>query len=285
MTATAPLEGQEFTGTTSSRQDQIEDRESSGLPRLTVSLLRVGLLAVLLALWQWISDTFDLNFFISKPTAIWSELVDWSRSGYLLENLGVTMESAALGFLFGAAAGIIIGFALGLIPILGRLFDPFITAIYSLPKLALAPLFVLWFGIGLQMKVVLAAVIVFFLVFWNTYTGVREIDRELVDVLKVMGAKRQHVIRKVILPGSLTYIYVGLKLAIPYALVGAVVGELIASNHGLGFILMSAAGAFNTAGIMAALAVLMVIATLMNALLNWSETHVMRWKRAGKGAR
>jgi NitT/TauT family transport system permease protein len=278
MTATMEAEGRL---PAQSASDALEDRDSISDSRIAVALLRLVLLAAVLAAWQWLSTALDLKFFISQPTIIWDQLVDWVQTGYLWDNLGVTMQATFYGFLFGAGSGIFMGFLLGLIPLLGKILDPFITAIYSLPKLALAPLFVLWFGIGLQMKVVLTAVIVFFLVFWNTFTGVRETDDELVDVLRVMGARRRDLIRKVVLPGSLTYIYVGLKLAIPYALVGAVVGELIASNRGLGYILMSAAGAFNTAGIMAALVVLMVIATLMNMILNITEVYFMRWKRAG----
>jgi len=261
--------------------DALEDRDAVDHSRSLVVVMRLALLAVTLVSWQLISAALGIQFFISQPTTIWNQFADWITTGYLLDNLGVTLQATFWGFLLGAGSGIVMGFLLGLIPLLGRLLDPFITAIYSLPKLALAPLFVLWFGIGLQMKVVLTAVIVFFLVFWNTFTGVRETNDELVDVLRVMGARRSDMIRKVVLPGSLTYIYVGLKLSIPYALVGAVVGELIASNRGLGYMLMSAAGAFNTAGIMAALGVLMVIATLMNSILNATEVYVMRWKRAG----
>jgi NitT/TauT family transport system permease protein len=283
MTTTTPMEGAGIAaaGSAAASSDQLEDRDTHGPSRLTVIGLRVLLLATVLVVWQIISQQLEIEFFISLPTEIWTQLWEWIASGYLWDNLWVTLQATFWGFLLGAAAGIVAGFLLGLIDILGRLLDPFITAVYSLPKLALAPLFVLWFGIGLEMKVVLTATIVFFLVFWNTYTGVRETDDELVDVLRVMGAHRRDVIRKVVLPGSLTYIYVGLKLAIPYALVGAVVGELIASNRGLGYMLMSAAGAFNTAGIMAALVVLMLIATGMNAVLNLTEGHVMRWKRAG----
>ena len=266
---------------TQTASDVLEDRDGVRQSRFFVAGLRLLLLAVVLVVWQWVAAALDIKFFISQPSIIWNQLVDWITSGYLADNLGVTLEATAYGFLLGAGSGIFMGFLLGLIPLLGKLLDPFITAIYSLPKLALAPLFVLWFGIGLEMKVVLTAVIVFFLVFWNTFTGVRETNDELVDVLRVMGARRRDMIRKVVLPGSLTYIYVGLKLAIPYALVGAVVGELIASNRGLGYVLMSAAGAFNTAGIMAALVVLMVIATLMNTILNVTEVYFMRWKHAG----
>jgi sulfonate transport system permease protein len=283
MTTTAPVEGVDITATSATAaSDKLEDRDSRGPSRLAIIGLRVVVLIAALIAWQIIAQQLEIEFFISLPTEIWTQLWEWITSGYLWENLWVTLQATFWGFLLGAGSGILAGFLLGLVDILGRLLDPFITAVYSLPKLALAPLFVLWFGIGLEMKVVLTAVIVFFLVFWNTYTGVRETDDELVDVLRVMGANRRDVIRKVVLPGSLTYIYVGLKLAIPYALVGAVVGELIASNRGLGYMLMSAAGAFNTAGIMAALVVLMLIATAMNSVLNLTEGHVMRWKRAGR---
>jgi NitT/TauT family transport system permease protein len=276
------VEGKDVAPAVTAGSDELEDRDTSGRrSRWLVGLLRLAVLVVALVIWQVIAGALDIEFFISRPTDVWDQLVDWVTSGYLFDNLGVTLLATLYGFVLGAVAGIVIGFVLGLITILGRLLDPFVTAVYSLPKLALAPLFVLWFGIDLEMKVVLTAVIVFFLVFWNTYAGVRETDKDLVDVLRVMGARRSDMIRKVVLPGSLTYIYVGLKLAIPYALTGAVVGELIASNKGIGFMLMSAAGAFNTAGVMAALVVLMVIATLMNTLLNVTETYVMRWKRAG----
>lgn len=263
-------------------ESEIEDRDTHrSVGNVRIALLRLLLLAAVLVLWQITSAALDIRFFISSPVEIWEQLVEWVASGYLISNLGVTLVAMVYGFALGALTGIVAGFVLGLVPILGRLLDPFITAVYSLPKMALAPLFVLWFGIGLEMKVILTAVIVFFLVFWNTYAGVRETEKELVDVLRVMGAQRPDLIRKVILPASLTYIYVGLKLAIPYALVGAVVGEMIASNQGLGYILMSAAGAFNTAGLMAALGVLMIIATIMNTVLNLTENRVMRWKRVG----
>jgi len=249
---------------------------------LTVFLLRGGLIAALLVVWQLVSDATDSAFWISSPTAIWGQLTDWIANGDLFFHLGITLQEMAWGLLFGATSGIVAGFVLGLSPTLARIFDPLIMAMYALPKLALAPLFVLWFGIGIVMKTVLTAVIVFFLVFYNTYAGVRDRDAELVDVLRVMGAQRHHIIRKIVLPGAMSFVYVGLKLAIPYSLVGAIIGEIIASNRGLGFMLMSSAGAFNTKGVFAVLFVLTLISTFLNAVLNKTEEHVLRWKVAGR---
>jgi NitT/TauT family transport system permease protein len=249
---------------------------------LTVFLLRAGLIAGMLVLWQVVSDATDSAFWISSPTAIWGQLTDWVSNGDLFFHLGITLQEMGLGLLFGATSGIAAGFVLGLSPTLARIFDPLIMAMYALPKLALAPLFVLWFGIGIVMKTVLTAVIVFFLVFYNTYAGVRDRDAELIDVLKVMGAERHHIIRKIVLPGAMSFVYVGLKLAIPYSLVGAIIGEIIASNRGLGYMLMSSAGAFNTKGVFAVLFVLTLISTFLNAVLNKTEEHVLRWKVAGR---
>jgi NitT/TauT family transport system permease protein len=236
----------------------------------------------MLVLWQVVSDATDSAFWISSPTAIWGQLTDWVSNGDLFFHLGITLQEMGLGLLFGATSGIAAGFVLGLSPTLARIFDPLIMAMYALPKLALAPLFVLWFGIGIVMKTVLTAVIVFFLVFYNTYAGVRDRDAELIDVLKVMGAERHHIIRKIVLPGAMSFVYVGLKLAIPYSLVGAIIGEIIASNRGLGYMLMSSAGAFNTKGVFAVLFVLTLISTFLNAVLNKTEEHVLRWKVAGR---
>lgn len=249
---------------------------------LALGLLRLAFFVVFLVAWEIAATGLHAEFWVSRPSLIGGRLVEWIRTGYLPFHLGITLQEMFWGFIFGASAGIAAGFLLGLTPVLGKLLDPFITSIYSLPKIALAPLFVLWFGIGLEMKIVIAAVTVFFLVFWNSYAGVRDVDAELVDVLRVMGAKQHHLLQKVILPGALSWIYVGLKLSIPYALIGAIVGEIVASNRGLGFVLQSTAGQFDTAGLFAALFVLMIVATLLNEVLNRSETHVLRWKRIGR---
>jgi NitT/TauT family transport system permease protein len=261
----------------------IQDESEMGatpLSALWLQVYRLLLLIALLGAWE-IASGYVGEFWISKPSLIAARLVEWIGSGFILTHLSVTLQETALGFILGAGSGIVAGFVLGANPFLGKLTDPFVTAIYSLPKVALAPLFVLWFGIGMEMKVVLAATIVFFLVFYNTYAGVRDVERELLDVLRVMGARQRHLLLKVVLPGSLHWIYVGLKLSVPYALIGAVVGELVASSRGLGYLLQYSAGQFDTTGLMTTLFILMVLAMIMNEVLNRSEAVLLRWKSAG----
>jgi NitT/TauT family transport system permease protein len=198
---------------------------------------RVLLIGVLLVLWEIASQTIADEFFISRPTVIAQKFVALVASGRLFYHGGITVVETLAGFVAGAAAGILVGLLLGRNEGLARLLDPILVAINSLPKVALAPLFIMWFGIGIGMKIILTATIVFFLVFINTYSGVRNVDPELVEILRLMGAKERHLIVKVIVPSALQWVFAGLQLSIPYALIGAVVGEIMAANRGLGFLL------------------------------------------------
>ena len=158
------------------------------------------------------------------------------------------------------------------------LLDPILTAVNSLPKVALAPLFIMWFGIDIGMKVILTATIVFFLVFTNTYNGVRSVDVQLLEILRLMGAKEHHLITKVIVPSALQWVFAGLQLSIPYALIGAVVGEIMAANRGLGFLLQDAAGQLDTGGVFAALLAIIVLALLLQAVVRICERRLTPWK-------
>lgn len=238
---------------------------------------RFAIVAAILITWELMSGRVVDEFWISKPSAIWDVLWgDWISTGEILVHLRVTLIEMALGLFFGAIGGIAFGFVLGRIVWLSKIIDPLVTAVYSLPKVALAPLFILWFGVDLTSKVVLTAVVCFFLVFYNTYAGVRAVDADLVDVVRVMGGKRSDLLLKVVLPSAATWIFTGLRLAVPYALIGAVVGEIVASNKGLGYLLAHAAGTFNTAATFAALFILMLIGTLLNFVVDWSEKFTGR---------
>ena len=259
------------------------DRPTVHHERLIVWAWRIGILVVGLGFWQFASGRLIKPFWISSPSEIWRQLADWIATGELWLHVEVTLTETVMGFGFGAVAGVAVGLALGLNRRLAAVLDPFIIAFYSLPKIALAPLFILWFGVGLTSKVVLATFVVFFLVFYNTYAGTLAVEAELVDVLRLMGARRSQIVRKVILPSALIWIFTGMKSSVPYALIGAVVGEMMASNKGLGYLIEAAAGQYDTGGVFAALFVLMIIATGLHELLKQSERLVMRWKQEGNG--
>jgi NitT/TauT family transport system permease protein len=249
---------------------------------VTIWAWRVAIVVVGLSAWQYASGRLIKTFWISRPSDIWAQLVEWVVSGDLWIHLQVTLIETVMGFVFGAVAGVLFGLALGLNRRLAAVLDPFIVAFYSLPKIALAPLFILWFGVGLASKVVLATFVVFFLVFYNTYAGTLAVEAELVDVLRLMGASRGQIVRKVILPSALIWIFTGMKSSVPYALIGAVVGEMMASNKGLGYLIQAAAGQYDTGGVFAALFVLMIIATGLHELLKQSERVMLRWREEGR---
>jgi len=267
--------------------------KSKGILKLNGQRILFGI--ALLLLWELISgesayltinfQAFTIRipyqiepFWISSPSEIISRLVELTKSGQLTFHLSITIFEMIVGFVIGASLGILIGFWLGRKVTLAKIVDPYIMAVYSLPKIALAPLFILWFGIGVDMKIAIAAIIVFFLVFYNTLGGVRSVDPELVDVIRVIGANEREILRKVVLPSTYPWIFTGFKLGIPYSLIGAVVGELIATNKGMGYLLMEYSGWFDTAGVFAVLFVLMIVATILNLAVNYTEDRLMRWR-------
>lgn len=244
----------------------------------TMMLLQVLLALALLGLWQLASGWLIDDFVLSNPLAVAARLWGWVESGQIWVHLWATVYATLVGFAIGAIAGIVGGLWLGLSPFLSRLFNPFIWAFNALPKVALAPLFILWFGLDINSKIALAAVLVVFLVFVNTFSGVREVDRDLVDSLRLMRASRWQILRKVILPSATSWIFVGLKTAIPYALIGTIIGELIAANRGLGYLVQLAGSQFDTAGVFAALIVIAVLAVVFNEAVGAVQRRFESWK-------
>lgn len=239
---------------------------------------RIVLLLCVLVGWQLLSGTLVDPLFISSPLAVISQIVAWIGDGTLQFHVVITLQETLLGLFFGMVSGILVGFLFGIQQTLAKVLDPFIISIYSIPKVALAPLFILWFGIDIQMKVILAAVTVFFLVFLNTLAGVRNVDQDLINAVLLMGGKHRDIMFKVIIPSATGSILTGLRIAVPYALIGAVVAELIASNRGIGYLIESSSTDFNTTGVFAALVVLTVIAALLNAIVNFIDRKTSRWK-------
>ena len=243
-----------------------------------VGVLRLLLLAATLVAWQLMSGPVLDRTFVSDPVDVWHQLSTWASDGTLWGNTWITLKEVVLGFAFGSVAGAVAGFLIASARLLGRVLDPFIMGLYSIPKVALAPLFIVWFGIGMEMKVVLAAATVFFLVFINTAHGVREIDPALLDAVRLMGGRRRDLLLKVLLPGSMSGLITGLRVSVPYALIGAVIGELVASNQGLGYLIDDSASQFDIAGVFAALIVLSVIAAILNQGVTLLARRSNRWK-------
>lgn len=266
---------------TAKKKDELQEyKVNPVVARAKLIGWRLLIFVVLMVAWE-MSVRYKLidPYFTSQPSEIFKRLRDWAVGGQLVQHVPITILEAFLGFVIGTAVGGITGFIFGWFEKVADLLDPFIIAIYSLPKVALAPLFILWFGIGIETKIILTATIVFFLVFYNTYAGVRDVSRELVDIVRLMGAGTLQVLWRVVLPSALTVIFVGLRVSVPYALIGAVVGEMMASNRGIGFLLTNSTGQFDTAGAFAALVLLVIISTFLNGVIVALEKYLLRWKK------
>lgn len=248
-----------------------------------ILLIQLALIAVFLGLWQILSPKFGLEFFFATPVAVFEAFFGLVKSGSLFYHAGITSLEALAGFLLGGTLGMTFGILLGRRKLLAEVLSPFLTAIYSLPKAALAPLFILWFGVGIEMKILLAAAIVFFLVFLNTFHGVREVSPEQIAILRLMNAKEHHLLTKVIFPSAIVWVFAGLRLSVPYALIGAILGEIIASNRGLGHLIAHAAGQFDTAGTFAALIAIMALALILNRAITFAERKLMPWRTTEEG--
>jgi NitT/TauT family transport system permease protein len=241
-------------------------------------LCRIALGAAMLGAWQLASGTLADNFFISNPVDVARRLWRWVVTGFIFMHLWVTFYETVAGFVLGSVIGVLLGIWLGVAAFASRLLNPFLFGFYALPKIALAPLFVLWFGLGLESKIALSTVIVFFLVFYNTYTGVREVDQDMIDTVRLMKGTRRQLLVHVIVPSAMSWIFAGLKISVPYALIGAIVGELIAANQGLGYLVQRLGAEFDTTGVFAVLVVIGLLAVALNALVDVVQLRQERWK-------
>ncbi len=254
------------------------------VPRfVTLNLGRLALAAAFLALWQLSVDRGWLDpAFVSSPGDIWEFLRSFVSTGEVWRHLWVTLQATLVGFAIGSAAGIATGLVLASVHWLNDLLDPFLTILNSLPRVALAPLFLLWFGLGISSKVALAVSLVFFILLINTRAGVRNVDPDIVTVSRLLGGGGRRMFTKVILPGSVPSIAAGLHLAVIYSLLGVVVGEMIAAEAGLGQRIAFYSGQFNTAGVLGVLAVLALIAAAMNTATAMLEKRLLSWQDRGR---
>ena len=241
--------------------------------------LRILVALVVVAIWEAVI-IFDLStpFWISQPRLLAQRLALDVVSLEFWHHVLVTLYETAIGFVVGCVSGGIAGYFLARHRLLDTAFDPYLSALYSLPRIALAPLFILWFGIGLASKVALAVSIVFFILLYSVHGGVRAVDRELMDAVRTMGASRSYLTWKIILPSCIPWIFSGMRIALGMALTGTVVGEMIASQNGIGRLISVASGSFDTTGVFASLTVLALMAMVLNACMNAIERRMQRWQ-------
>ncbi len=266
--------------------------ESSGGPspavarrrrRIVVNSLRVGLLVVIIGGWELATRVGLIDkFFWGQPSGIWAQLVTWATQGTaqgpLWQQIAVTLEETVLGFLIGVVLGVFFGVLLGRVQFLADVLGPYIKAANSLPRVTLAPLLAIGLGLDIQSKVALAAILVFFIVFFNAFQGVREVDRNLLANARILGANQRKLTSQVIIPSALTWITASLHTSFSFALVGAVVGEFVGAIHGIGLMIQTAGANFNANGVFAAMVILAVVALLMEALVTALERRLLRWR-------
>ena len=265
-----------------SLRDDAANAAARGLGGGFMVICQVALGVTLLLLWQGASGRLVDNFFISNPLDVGTRLMGWIADGSLFLHMWATIYATLMGFMVGSIGGLILGIWLGVSPFTSRLLNPYLNALNALPKVALAPLFVLWFGLGIESKIALAAVLVLFLVFLNTYAGVREVDQDLIDSARLMKATRAQVIAKVIIPSAMSWVFAGLKISVPYALIGAVLGEMIAANRGLGYLVQFSGSQFDSAGVFAVLIVIALLAVALNFLVEIVQHRMERWRIVGR---
>jgi NitT/TauT family transport system permease protein len=269
---------------TSKRPDRAVSRARAARRRKVLVLLaRVALLVAVLGLWEALSRAEVIDpFNFSMPSKIWDQIYTWVTHGTALGSLGeqiwVTLQEALLGWVIGVVAGVVFGIALGRVAFLAEVLGPYIKVLNSIPRIVLAPIFVIWFGLGPSSKVASAVVLVFFPVFFNAFQGAREVDRNLVSNARILGASDRRVTLQVVIPSATSWIFTSLHVSFGFALIGAIVGEYIGATKGVGLLVAQSQGTFNAAGVYAAMAILAVVALVAEGLLTFAERRIFRWK-------
>lgn len=234
---------------------------------------------LILGLWEistligWVDP-----FFVSSPSRIAGHLMTELTDYGFYRDLYVSAVEMAVGYAFGASAGIAAGVLLARWELVARIVDPFLIALNSIPRMALAPLLIIWFGIDMMSKIVLAGTLVFFVMFFNTIGGIRSVDDSLRNVARVVGATEWQIFYKIMLPSASSWIITGLKMSLPFALIGVIVGEFMAASKGLGYRLNVFTATYDITGAMTVILIIMLLMTMLTEVMNRIEAKVLRWR-------
>jgi NitT/TauT family transport system permease protein len=245
----------------------------------SVVVAQVLLFVLLLAAWYGLTETQLLPpFFFGEPVKVVVQIWSWFASGKIWLHLGVTLLETALAFAIGTLLGLLIGLWLGLNATASTLLDPYINAVNSMPRVVMAPIFAVWFGLGIWSKVALGVTLVFFLVFFNVFQAVKEVSPVVLANARMLGASRRQLLRFVYLPSATSWVFASLHTSIGMAFVGAVVGEYLGSAYGVGYLILQAEGLFDINGVLAGIVVLTVCALALDLLVTWLENRFLVWR-------
>ncbi len=254
------------------------ERTGRGAPRSVLHLQLALLVGVVLAWWALVATGVLPRFFFGDPPGVWARIVRWFSTGSIWRHLSSTLVETLLGFAIGTASGLVAGLWLALSPTLARVLDPFIKAANSMPRLIFAPIFALWFGLGIWSKVALGVTLVFFVVFFNVFQGVREVSPVVLANTRLMGANGRQLMRWVYLPSATTWVFSSLHNAVGLAFVGAVIGEYLGSARGMGYLILQAEGVFDIDSVIAGILLLTVFALLLDLAVSALEARLLRWQ-------
>ena len=254
------------------------------MDRLRLLLLQIGVAVVLLGLWHAVSnypvigDVKNIRFFFSTPEDVIARIYKFFATGVIWRHLWITLSETMLAFVIGSLGGIVIGFWFARQPLVAAVFDPYVKMANALPRVVLAPIFMLWFGLGIWSKVALGVTLVFFIVFFNVYQGVKEVSPVVLANARMLGMSERQLLRHVYWPSALSWMFSSLHTSVGFALVGAVVGEYLGSASGLGYLIHEAEGTFDVTGVFAGMAVLSMFVIAIDWLVTLAENRLLSWR-------
>ena len=260
--------------------------------KASLRLWQLGLFAVVLLAWYaltsptllppiYFDDPHKAAFFFGEPLKVAARIWEWFSTGYIYPHLGVTLAETALAFIIGTLLGLVMGLWLALSPSAAALLDPYLKAVNSMPRVILAPIFAMWFGLGMGSKVALGVTLVFFIVFFNVYQGVREVSITVLANARMLGANDRQLLRHVYIPSAMSWVFASLHNSVGLAFVGAVVGEYLGSASGVGYLILQAEGTFDFNAVVAGIVVLTIFALLLDWMVTIAERRLLVWQPRG----
>ncbi len=261
--------------------------------RLTLILLQLLIAAIAIAAWH-VLTTIPVGaggkplvppFFFSTPVDVAARIAKWFGEGTIWRHLWITLAESMLAFVIGSVFGVLVGFWFARQPLIAAIFDPYVKMVNALPRIVLAPIFTLWFGLGIWSKVALGVTLVFFIVFFNVYQGVREVSPTVLANARMLGMNERQLMRHVYWPSALSWMFSSLHTSVGFAVVGAVVGEYLGSAAGLGYLILQAEGTFDIAGVFAGMFVLAAFVIVIDGIVTLVERRLLVWRPSAADTR